>query len=432
MSKIIVDQIQSLSTNDVEIVGTLTVDGHQALTNALSSITGDFPNQRLIVTDAQSNVSYVDLSSYATETYVNQAVSGLVDSAPATLDTLNELAAALGDDPNYATSTAAAIGTKITTDSDASLNSLSTGGLTVSNGAVLDGGISSIGNVGDKYSITTGGANSLYISNISSPPYSLFEVNNNHIRFIDGSSGSALTLTESSISGLGISINSASGYFVSDDGGAAFPDNGGYVQLSSTSSEFRTHLSGTASNSSKIKIDQNPTNGSATFQHEGIGNTPTFTISTNTPLNLTSGSNIDITAGGGFSTVDIDAYVTIQQDLLVNGIIQATGDVVAFYSSDKRLKDNIEQIPNAIDNIQSIGGYSFNWNDKQDTYEVGGRDIGVVAQEIEEVLPELVTTRDSGYKAVKYEKIVALLIEGIKEQQEQINELKTKLDGITN
>ena len=55
-----------------------------------------------------------------------------------------------------------------------------------------------------------------------------------------------------------------------------------------------------------------------------------------------------------------------------------------------------------------------------------GHDIGIIAQEIEEVLPEVVTTRDTGFKAVKYEKIVALLIEAIKEQQVQIDQLKGK------
>jgi hypothetical protein len=100
-------------------------------------------------------------------------------------------------------------------------------------------------------------------------------------------------------------------------------------------------------------------------------------------------------------------------------------DIIAFASSDKRLKDNITPISNPIKKIQKIGGYEFDWNDKQDTYE--GHDIGVIAQEIEEVLPELVTTRDNGYKAVKYDKIVALLIEAIKDQQKQIDELKSKI-----
>jgi hypothetical protein len=100
-------------------------------------------------------------------------------------------------------------------------------------------------------------------------------------------------------------------------------------------------------------------------------------------------------------------------------------DIIAFASSDKNLKDNITPISNPIEKIQKIGGYEFDWNDKQDTYE--GHDIGVIAQEIEEVLPELVTTRDNGYKAVKYEKIVALLIEAIKDQQKQIDDLKSKI-----
>jgi transcriptional regulator NrdR family protein len=64
-------------------------------------------------------------------------------------------------------------------------------------------------------------------------------------------------------------------------------------------------------------------------------------------------------------------------------------------------------------------------------YEVGKKDYGVIAQEVEEVLPELVTTRENGYKAVRYEKIVSLLIEAIKEQQIQIDELKNMVIHLT-
>ena len=59
-----------------------------------------------------------------------------------------------------------------------------------------------------------------------------------------------------------------------------------------------------------------------------------------------------------------------------------------------------------------------------------GHDIGVIAQEIEEILPELVQTRESGYKAVKYDKLVALLIEGMKEQQVQIDNLKSEVENL--
>jgi trimeric autotransporter adhesin len=125
---------------------------------------------------------------------------------------------------------------------------------------------------------------------------------------------------------------------------------------------------------------------------------------------------------GTVSTTLTDHTPSMTLDSSAN--LNVVGDVVAYYSSDKRLKDNIIQISNPIEKIKSIGGYEFDWNDNQSTYE--GHDIGVIAQEIEEVLPELVTTRNTGYKAVKYEKIIALLIEGIKEQQKQIDELKNK------
>jgi hypothetical protein len=63
-------------------------------------------------------------------------------------------------------------------------------------------------------------------------------------------------------------------------------------------------------------------------------------------------------------------------------------------------------------------------------HENEGHDVGVVAQEIQKVLPEIVTRRENGYLAVKYERLVALLIEGIKTQQVQIDELKNKINNI--
>ena len=94
--------------------------------------------------------------------------------------------------------------------------------------------------------------------------------------------------------------------------------------------------------------------------------------------------------------------------------------------SNERLKDNITYIHRPMDKINKIGGYKFTWNDKQDTYL--GKDVGVLAQEIEAVLPEIVTTRGSGYKAVKYEKIVPLLIEGIKELDKKIKDIEKNCD----
>ena len=86
--------------------------------------------------------------------------------------------------------------------------------------------------------------------------------------------------------------------------------------------------------------------------------------------------------------------------------------------------DNKKNIENALEKVESLNGVEFDWNDKQDVYE--GHDIGVIAQEVEKILPEIVNTRDNGYKAVKYEKLVPLLIEAIKELSNEIKELKNK------
>ena len=111
-----------------------------------------------------------------------------------------------------------------------------------------------------------------------------------------------------------------------------------------------------------------------------------------------------------------------------SGNVYAAADVIAYASSDKKLKDNIVNIKNPLDKISKLNGIEFDWNNNQDVYD--GHDIGVIAQEVEEVLPEIVETRDDGYKAVKYEKIVPLLIEAIKEQQEEIELLKANYDDL--
>ena len=125
------------------------------------------------------------------------------------------------------------------------------------------------------------------------------------------------------------------------------------------------------------------------------------------------------------STSKTTGAVKIGGGLGVANNINAGGDIVAYASSDERLKDNIKPIEGALDKVSQISGNTFDWNEeKQNIYK--GKDYGVIAQEIEKVMPELVDTRDDGYKAVKYEKIVPLLIESIKELKKEINELKSK------
>ncbi len=105
------------------------------------------------------------------------------------------------------------------------------------------------------------------------------------------------------------------------------------------------------------------------------------------------------------------------------GNFTATGDITAF--SDARVKENIETLPNALESVKQMRGVTYNkiGEEKQS--------IGVIAQELEEVVPQLVHTDEEGMKSVAYGNITALLIEALKEQQEQIEELKAQLDGLT-
>ena len=116
------------------------------------------------------------------------------------------------------------------------------------------------------------------------------------------------------------------------------------------------------------------------------------------------------------------------------GEILATNNITAYYS-DARLKDFLGTIPNALDKVLSLNGYYFveNQKAKELGYNNSSRQVGVSAQEVEAVLPEVVAdapinnnVEGADYKTVYYEKLIPLLIEAIKEQQKQIDELKNK------
>jgi hypothetical protein len=135
-----------------------------------------------------------------------------------------------------------------------------------------------------------------------------------------------------------------------------------------------------------------------------------------------------IGAVGNKLILDASQYVGIKRTdpsyaLDVSGTIRATGDVIAY--SDARVKENVETIPNALDKVKAMRGVGYN--------KIGEerRSIGVIAQEMLEVMPEAVHKDDSGMYSVAYGNLVGVLIEAMKEQQAQIDELKAKLDGST-
>ena len=121
------------------------------------------------------------------------------------------------------------------------------------------------------------------------------------------------------------------------------------------------------------------------------------------------------------------------QKLHVVGSIVATGNITAYYS-DERLKNLIGTIPNALDKVSQLNGYYYTPNDtaKGLGVESKGVEVGVSAQEIETVLPEIIADSvvGTGYKTVMYEKITPLLIEAIKELSDKVDALETKLNSL--
>lgn len=133
------------------------------------------------------------------------------------------------------------------------------------------------------------------------------------------------------------------------------------------------------------------------------------------------------------------ASLTVAGMAYVTGEIRSGNEVTAYYTSDERLKENVRLISNPIGMIKQINGVYYDWTDEyiesrggEDGFFVRKDDVGVIAQQVEKILPQLVATRDNGYKAVKYEKIVPLLIECIKSQQMQIDQILERLENLAN
>ena len=139
------------------------------------------------------------------------------------------------------------------------------------------------------------------------------------------------------------------------------------------------------------------------------------------------------TAAKSFKTGYFDTSIVIGDTsanttaVLANNIY-ATDDLVASYSSDQQLKDNVLIIDTALDKVNSIGGYSFTWNNNIGDMRAGTPDYGVIAQELEDVLPHAVDINSRGYKTVNYNSLIPLLVEAVKELTERVKELEPDVE----
>ena len=262
-----------------------------------------------------------DSTKAASTAYVTDKIQEVVAAAPAALDTLNELAAAIGDDADFAGTVTTSLGEKL---------------VKASNLSDLTNAATALTNLG-------------------------------------------LTATAAEINKLdGVTATTAELNFV--DG---------------VTSNIQTQLDAKAASS-------------ALTSHTGDTTNPHSVTATQVGLGTTADVQFDSlgigTAAPGTS-----------------GVIRATNDIIAYYSSDERLKDNFKPLTGALDKVKLMGGYEFDWNSNQDVHE--GHDIGVKAQEVQAQYPELVHERDNGYLAVDYVKLTAVLVEAVKELSAKVDEL---------
>jgi len=393
----------------------------------------------------------------ATKTYVDTQVAGVVDSAPETLNTLNELAAALGDDANFATTTATSLGTKaantyvnatFATKAYAAANTYVAAAatqMTAGNGLTGGGTLASnrTFNIGQGTGITVAeNAISTNDSAIVHDNLSGF-VANEHIDHstVSITAGSGLTgggtiaASRTLNIGQGTGITVAADAISTNDGQIVHDNLSGFVanehiDHSSVTFTAGTGLTGggTIAASRTFNVDVGTT-ANKIVQLDGSARLPAVDGSQLTGLNAGAtvtdkSDNVNYNIVFTNETSGIQALAGIDNTALTynpsTGTLNA-GDFVS--SSDINLKENIKTIDDPIGKVDSLRGVNFNWK------ENGEYAMGVIAQEIEQIIPEVVSEAN-GVKGVNYGAVIGLLIEAIKEQKQQIDELRNIINNV--
>ena len=408
---------------------------------------------------------------YATQTYVNTQVSNLVDSSPGTLDTLNELANALGDDPNFATTVTNSIGTKL--DSSA----VSTYGLSLiddANAAAARAtlGLGTAATTASSAYATTGQvltnvpSGALFTDTVyGHPSYASTDINTSGAEIVDiiATNGQGhvtdLGTRTLTLANLGYTGATDANNYDHPDYATTNINTSGATIVDVISTNAQGHVTSLGSRTltgsdlginkayiDALNVDADTLDGvtSANFLRSNANDTMVgnltmdgdVTVKDNKSLYIGTdndhsmffdGTHLYLDVGKTVGSANSNFYIRDGSDSNLrfifhdSGNFEASGNITAY--SDARIKSDIEVIPNAVDKVQQLRGVTYVRTDKKEE-EADVRHTGVVAQEVLEVLPEAVHKNENGMYSVAYGNMVGLLIEAIKEQQIQIDELK--------
>jgi hypothetical protein len=389
--------------------------------NADTVVSGSTQILTLVSIDEDAMTSNSDTklpTQQSVKAYVDSKVAGLVDSAPGALDTLNELAAALGDDANFSTTISNQIAGKVSQ----SLEIISGDGLT-GGGNLTTNRTLAVG-AGDGITVT---ADAVAVNNtvLRTTGFGIFSgsIQVDHdatTNFVANEHIDHSTVTITAGDGL------TGGGTIAATRTLNVVGTAGRITVSADAVDIASTYVGQSTITTLGTISTGTWNGSVIASAYLDGDTAHLTETQTFSGAKTFSAAVSVTNSTASTTTTTGALL-VTGGVGIGGALNVGGDVVAYASSDERLKDNIELISNPIEKVQSLKGVTWSWNENADELQKSLPNVGVIAQDVEKVLPQLVHDRENGFKGVDYAKLTGLLIEAIKEQQKQIDELKSKL-----
>ncbi|MDB2315349.1 tail fiber domain-containing protein [bacterium] len=355
-------ELLASGTGSIQAMGTLSLQTSKRIVDS-AGVNVEFGNPIHMNSNKLTNLAEPTVSTDgATKNYVDTAITNLVDASPTTLDTLNELAAALGDDENFSTTITTSIATKL-----------------------------------------------------NSADYTASDVLTK-IKTVDGAA-----------SGLDADI-------LDGQQGSYYLDANNFANMPDYSGDFSSKLDASSYTAADVLTKIKTVDGSGSGLDADLldGQSSAYYLDGNNFINMPATGVTSVATSNGLTGGTITGTGTLSMSgsysgtFSVTGEIKATGEVTAYFS-DERLKKDIVPIDGALKGVMAMGGYNYKANSlaKELGVERTDNQIGLLAQEVEAQFPELVTESAlEGYKTIRYDKMVTVLVEAMKEQQAMIEQLQ--------